>query len=202
MKALALAILLLLPGAQAAEAEKFMPTIAEQIIDAAQRHGVDPRLAVEVGIAESGLNQSLVSTAGAIGIMQLMPATATELGVDPHDAAQNIEGGVRYLKQQLDRFAAWDKALAAYNWGPNSVAASVQENGPIWLSFAPRETQDYVAKILGNLQSAQTGTVATIAKVQQATEMFRGLNKSQQTLLLLAVAGGGIYLLSEWFDDA
>lgn len=55
--------------------------------------------------------------------MQLMPGTARELGVDPYDWRQNVEGGIRYLRQQYDRFGSWDLAVAAYNAGPGAVAS-------------------------------------------------------------------------------
>lgn len=76
--------------------------------------------------AESGFEHSAVSPAGAIGLMQLMPETAAELGVDPHDSDQNLQGGTAYLRQMLERFEGDEdqlvKALAAYNAGPGQVA--------------------------------------------------------------------------------
>ncbi|MGE4609947.1 MAG: lytic transglycosylase domain-containing protein [Paracoccaceae bacterium] len=82
------------------------------------------------------------SSVGAIGLTQLMPRTALELGVNPWNAQQNMEGGARYLRQQHDRFGSWELALAAYNYGPTTV----ERYGGI----PPYpETQDYVQKILG-----------------------------------------------------
>ena len=94
---------------------------------------------------ESGFNPYAVSKAGAQGTFQLMPATATELGVtDPFDVDQNISGGIRYMGQQLQRFNDPALALAAYNAGPTRVAK---------LGRIPDipETQDYVSKILGTM---------------------------------------------------
>ena len=95
-----------------------------------------------VAIAESDMNQDEISPVGAIGVMQLMPETAAALGVDPYDEEQNIEGGVRYLRQMLDQFGGnVPHALAAYNAGP----AAVQRYGGI----PPySETQAYVGRIL------------------------------------------------------
>ena len=87
---------------------------------------------------ESGGKQSARSKKGAIGLTQLMPSTAKELGVNPYDPWQNLLGGARYLRQQYERFGDWSKALAAYNAGPGRV-----EKGNI-----PKETQRYVQKVL------------------------------------------------------
>lgn len=124
-------------------------TIQDQITAAAQNYGVNPNLALAVANQESGFNESAVSSAGAIGVMQLMPATAAGLGVNPYDTTQNIDGGVRYLAQLLGQFGGdASKALAAYNWGPSNVSAAVASNGSNWLSSAPSETQNYVSSIL------------------------------------------------------
>lgn len=108
----------------------------------AQKYGIDPDLFVRQIQAESAFRPDAVSSAGAIGLGQLMPATAKELGVDPNDPAQNLEGAARYMKQQLDRFGDPALALAAYNAGPSRVAKA---NGVPNIT----ETQNYVAKILG-----------------------------------------------------
>jgi hypothetical protein len=108
----------------------------------AQKYGIDPDLFVRQIQAESAFRPDAVSSAGAIGLGQLMPATAKELGVDPTDPVQNLEGAARYMKQQLDRFGDPALALAAYNAGPSRVAKA---------GGVPNitETQNYVAKILG-----------------------------------------------------
>ena len=112
------------------------------IAAAARKYNVDPRLAAAVAQTESGGNQETVSPAGAIGVMQLMPETAAGLGVNPYDKQQNIEGGVKYLRQMMDTFGGdVQKAVAAYNAGPQAVR---DYNG-----IPPyRETQNYVNKVL------------------------------------------------------
>lgn len=92
---------------------------------------------------ESNWNAGAKSHKGALGLAQLMPGTARLLGVDPHDPAQNLEGGARYLATQYEEFRDWKLALAAYNAGPGAVK---KHNGvPPY-----KETLAYVAAILGN----------------------------------------------------
>lgn len=113
------------------------------IQQAAARYSVDPALVRAVVGQESGFDPNATSPAGAQGLMQLMPATARALGVEnPLDPAQSLDGGVRYLAQQLHDFGGRvDLALAAYNAGP----AAVRRAGGV----PPYpETQQYVAKIL------------------------------------------------------
>lgn len=108
----------------------------------AQEEGVDPDLFLRLIQAESGFNPDAVSPAGAIGMGQLMPGTAEGLGVDPYDAEDNLRGSARYLRQQLDTFGDTRLALAAYNAG----LGNVRKYGGV----PPfKETQNYVAKILG-----------------------------------------------------
>lgn len=112
------------------------------IQEAARKYNVDPRLVSAVAETESNGNQDVVSSAGAVGVMQLMPSTAASLGVNPYDKAQNIEGGTKYLRQMLDTFNGdVQKAVAAYNAGPGAV----QKYG----GTPPyRETQNYVNKVM------------------------------------------------------
>ena len=117
----------------------------------AQQEGVPPDLFLRLVNQESGFNPDAVSSAGAIGLAQLMPGTAGDLGVDPRDPVQNLTGGARYLRQQLDAFGQPDLALAAYNAGPGRV----RQYGGI----PPfRETQNYISAILGAPSSAPAVT--------------------------------------------
>lgn len=115
--------------------------VQKLIVAEATRQGIDPELALAVARTESSFNQNARSHAGAIGVMQLMPGTAADLGVNPYDLEENISGGLRYLKQQLNRFGSVEKALWAYNGGPGRVL-----KGNI-----PAESRAYSSKILNSL---------------------------------------------------
>jgi len=126
-----------------------------QISAAAAKHGIDPALLKGLIRQESNFDPNATSGAGAQGLTQLMPGTAAGLGVtDATDPAQAIDGGAKYLKQQLDRFGGdASKALAAYNAGPGAVAK--------YGGVPPyAETQNYVTKVLG-YAAEYRGTGAT-----------------------------------------
>ena len=111
------------------------------IQEAAAKEGLDPRLLASLVRAESAFDAAAVSPVGALGLAQLMPGTAAELGVDPLNPVQNLAGGAQYLKENLVRFGSTDLALAAYNAGPGRVA----EVGGV---PAIPETVQYVDKVL------------------------------------------------------
>ena len=119
--------------------------INELITKYSNKNGLDENFVKAVINQESGFNPNATSHCGAMGLMQLMPATAESLGVtDAYNAEQNIDGGTKYLKGLLDRYGNnKELALAAYNAGPNAV----KKYGGI-PPYA--ETQNYVKKVLSN----------------------------------------------------
>lgn len=128
--------------------------VPASIVALARRSGaktaLDPALIEAVIASESSYDPRARSAAGARGLMQLMPATAAELGVaDPTDPAQNVAGGARYLRSLLDRFGNLPQALAAYNAGPGAV----QQFGGI-PPYA--ETRAYVDHVLARYHALKT----------------------------------------------
>ncbi|WP_284124957.1 lytic transglycosylase domain-containing protein [Parerythrobacter aestuarii] len=116
-----------------------------KVLELANRFDLSPSLIEALVWQESRWRHGAISSAGARGLAQLMPGTARYLGVDADDALQNLEGGARYLREQLDTFDGdLEKALAAYNAGPGRVIAA---------GGVPniRETRLYVAAIMGRL---------------------------------------------------
>jgi soluble lytic murein transglycosylase-like protein len=127
------------PPAGATYRDKFEPLVQEH----ARRHALRPDLVRAVIQVESGFNPQARSPRGAMGLMQLMPKTAAELGVrNPYDPAENIRGGCMYLRRLMDRYSGNEElALAAYNAGADAVDRHGKTVPPY------RETRDYVKRV-------------------------------------------------------
>jgi soluble lytic murein transglycosylase-like protein len=128
----------------------FVPIELKGIIDEASKaYNVDPALIQAVIQAESNFDPNSTSATGAMGLMQLMPETANELGVtNAYDPVENIHGGTRYLRNLLDRYDGnIPLSLAAYNWGMGNVEKPSSQ--------IPRETQNYIFRVNQFYQKAK-----------------------------------------------
>ncbi len=127
----------------------------EHVARAERDYGLPAGLIDAVIYQESRGRMNAVSVKGALGLMQLMPGTAAQLGVNPYVADQNIRGGAMYLRQQIDRFGSIPLGLAAYNAGPGAVLR--------YRGIPPyRETQNYVATIMGRWQPPARAIAAAV----------------------------------------
>lgn len=153
------------PPAPASVRQRFEPLVQVH----AGRQSLRPDLVRAVIQVESGFNPYARSPKGAMGLMQLMPATARDLGVlDPYDPEDNIRGGTLYLRQLLDRYDGNEElALAAYNAGPNAVDRYGRRIPPY------KETRDYVRKIGSATDLAASGARSTRA-IYKITEIVNG----------------------------
>jgi soluble lytic murein transglycosylase-like protein len=130
-------------------------TLAQTIVDEANRHELDPMLVMAVMTVESRYHNFAVSPVGAMGLMQVMPKTAEEvaarLGIPwlgsqtLFDPIANVKVGVAYLKQLTDRYDHMDTALAAYNWGPGRIDRRLHRGSPL-----PKEYPHLVTKAYGS----------------------------------------------------
>ena len=161
-------------GDQTVVRERFEPLVQEH----AARQSLRPDLVRAVIQVESGFNPHARSPKGAMGLMQLMPATARDLGVhNAYDPGENIRGGTLYLRQLLDRFDGDEElALAAYNAGPNAVDRYGRRIPPY------RETRDYVRKVssateLGNGSARSTRVIYKIFEVINGAPTVRYSNE-------------------------
>jgi soluble lytic murein transglycosylase-like protein len=140
-------------GSSGAESSEYDPLIEQ----AAARNGLDPAVLHGLIEQESGFDPNATSSAGATGLTQLMPGTASSMGVaNPLNPAESIEGGARYLGQLMSEFGGnTEDALAAYNAGPGAV----QQYGGV-PPYA--ETQSYVTKVLGNAEAYREAHPTTV----------------------------------------
>lgn len=150
---------------------------AQLIRESAKQNSLSATLLDSLVKQESGFREKVVSSAGAIGLTQLMPSTAKELGVmNPYNATENLAGGAKYLREMLDKFGNdIQLALAAYNSGQGTVSNALRKtNGSSFAdikNLLPRETQNYVASIMSdyNARKLDTQTIEDITK-QKAIE--------------------------------
>lgn len=140
--------------------------IPQTIADTATSLGIDPNVALELATVESSLNPSAVSSEGAIGLFQVMPATAGMSAAQLMDPGTNITAGLGYLAQLLSEYAGdYQKALAAYNWGLGNVNNVVAQLGSNWFSGIPGSVQGYVTQIMTGAGSQYAITGITVPSI-------------------------------------
>jgi soluble lytic murein transglycosylase-like protein len=126
------------------------PEIESLIRALAPGHSLEPDVAIRQCEAESSFDPTAKSSCGALGLFQLMPATAAWLKVDPLDWRANVAGGLRYMGMLQHQYGSFAKALAAYNWGPGHLNKLLAEHPADWRAHLPAETAHYLTRILGD----------------------------------------------------
>ena len=158
-------------------------SIQSLITSVANSLGVPPSIALAVAQKESGFNQNAVGAAGEIGVMQLMPATAAGLGVDPTDLNQNVTGGVSLLASLYQQYGNWTQALEAYNAGPTAV-----NQGTV-----PSSSVSYASSILGSINLDSTTSDSIMADLTDGLpDLSSDSGTSPWVWVGVAVAGLGL----------
>lgn len=122
--------------------------VKQAIIKQANAMGVEPAIALSIAKAESGFRQEAKGASGTIGVFQLMPATAKNMGLNAYDLNDNIKGGIQYYKTMYQKFGSMELAVAAYNTGPDAIK---RNNYKI-----PKHAQYFVNKIMADYRYYKT----------------------------------------------
>ncbi len=138
-------------------------TVKELIVKHSIEMGLDPALALSIAKAESGFCHDKKSKYGAIGVFQLMPATAKKMGYNPYHINENIKGGITYYKMMYKMFGSIELALAAYNAGPGNVK---KYNG-----IPPfQETRKFVSSIMNSYNNLKINPDPVIAQYKNSVK--------------------------------
>jgi soluble lytic murein transglycosylase-like protein len=164
-----------------------------------KEEGIDPAFIRAVIAVESGGKRDAVSTAGARGLMQLMPGTAKDLGVDPDDPEQNVRGGARFLKQLLNKYKDPVAALQAYNWGPGNMDAYLKTGKGKNGQDMPRETQEYVGRVLGT-ETTQAKMYLEPSKRFALESRLESARKAQEKVAVESAIQGALSELPPAFE--
>ena len=135
-------------------------TVKEYIVKHSMEMGIDPALALSIAKQESGYCHELKSPYGAVGVFQLLPATAKKLGYNPYYLSENIKGGLKYYQMMYKQFGSVELALAAYNAGPGNVAK--------YKGMPPfRETRLFVNQIMAEYKNLKNNPDPAITKYKE-----------------------------------
>ena len=120
--------------------------------DAEYQYALPTRLVARVAEQESNFDPGAYNArSGASGMMQIIPKWHPGVNVTDLDPRDDILYAAKYLRENHNRFGSWSKALAAYNWGPGNLSKAIDTHAGNWLAHAPRETQNYVRNVTGDL---------------------------------------------------
>lgn len=117
--------------------------IKQNIIRQARLMGVEPAIALSIAKTESGFRQDVTSAGGNIGVFQLAPATARNMGLNPYDLNDNIKGGITYYKNMYNKFGSMELAVAAYQTGPLTISRNNNKIPSYSQAFVARIMKDY-----------------------------------------------------------
>lgn len=171
------------------------PELRAQIERIANEEGVDPDLAIELIRQESSFKEGalgpMTKYGKAVGRTQLLESTAKEMGLDPYDPEQNLRGGMRYLKKQLEKYGNEEQALSAYNSGPGNTDKAIKKGHKI---SQYEETRDYVAKITSRVEQRRDARETKLANAGKEKNTQLAMNGSGTTIINAPsnnVASGG-----------
>lgn len=143
-------------------------------LSAQERYDIPPGMLSRMALQESSYNPNAKNASGATGLMQIIPKWHP--GVDANDPNQSIERAASYMRENYNRFGSWEKALAAYNWGPTALAKGGLEK-------APEETQNYVSQIMADVEGASTNAnIESIKAVANSAPLTKKESQKSQEL--------------------
>ena len=156
------------------------PEVTKMALAEAGAQGLDPGLVMAVIAQESRGRADAVSPRGARGLMQLMPETAAELGVNADNPAQNVRGGVSYLGNMLNRYDGnVEHALMAYNWGPGNMDAWLRTGKGVNGQAMPAETRAYASGVLGRLEGGTSSLISPAARHQYRQRIDAAMRRNE-----------------------
>ncbi len=186
-----IAVFAMLNGNLASKAEVTqMMTVKGLIVKHSLEMGLDPALALSIAKKESGFCHNKRSPYGAVGVFQLMPATAKKMGYNPYQIQENIKGGIAYYKLMYKMFGSTELALAAYNAGPGNVK---KYNG-----IPPfKETRNFVSSIMSNYNNLKLNPDPVIAQYKSVIKEINYVKPTDEDFRIQEEAILQLYLANQ-----